>query len=144
MFTNPLPSGSIIINGGANYTNSTSVTLTLSASDADGVSQMCISNTTSCSSWQTYTTSKPWTLTTGDGTKTVYVWYKDNAGNVPAQYSDSIILDTTVPQPVTGPTATAISSSQINLSWSPSHQRAATSGLRDSEMRPIKKQLLSQ
>jgi len=69
------PTGSITINEGATYANTVSVTLTLSASDNSGsVSQMCISNTTSCSSWETYTTTpKAWTLTSGDGTKTVYV-----------------------------------------------------------------------
>lgn len=37
-----LPSGSIMINSGDTYTDSISVTLTLSASDPSGVSQMCI------------------------------------------------------------------------------------------------------
>jgi hypothetical protein len=92
------PTGSISINGGSTYTNSTSVTLTLSASDSDGVSQMCISNSSTCSSWETYATSKTWTLTSGDGTKNVYVWFKDSAGNQnTSPYSDTITLDTTAP-----------------------------------------------
>src|SRR5207253_6359104 len=33
-------------------------------------------------------------LASGEGTKTVYVWYKDAAGNVSATASDSIILQT--------------------------------------------------
>ncbi|MBI4689738.1 MAG: hypothetical protein HY754_05685 [Nitrospirae bacterium] len=37
------PTGSISINSGATYTNSTSVTLSLYASDPSGVSQMCVS-----------------------------------------------------------------------------------------------------
>jgi hypothetical protein len=118
------PSSSILINNGNAYTKTIPVTLTLSATDAaSGVSQMCISNTASCSSWEAYATTKAWTLTSGDGTKTVRVWYKDNAGNATpttTPYSDTIILDTSAPQPVTGLTATAISSSQINLTWSPS------------------------
>ena len=36
-------------------------------------------------------------ISSGDGTKEVYVWYKDAAGNVSAGASDSITLDTTVP-----------------------------------------------
>jgi len=39
-------------------------------------------------------TSKTWTLTTGEGLKTVYVQYKDNAGNWSASVSDTIIMDT--------------------------------------------------
>ena len=112
------PSSSITINSGAVYTKTTSVTLTLSASDAlSGVSQMCISNTSSCTSWETYATSKAWTLTTGDGTKTVYVWYKDNAGNAnTSPYSDTIILDTTAP--TNGTLSATAGNAQISLSWS--------------------------
>ena len=87
---------SVSINNGATYTNSTSVTLSLSSS---GASQVCISNTTSCSSWQTYYSSKSWTLNnTTNGTKTVYVWYKDAAGNATSSYvKDTITLETTIP-----------------------------------------------
>ena len=125
------PSSSITINGGAAYTNTTSVTLTLSASDAtSGVAQMCLSNTGTCTSWETYATSKAWTLTSGDGTKTVYVWYKDGAGNAnTSAYSDTIILDMTAPPVPSGLTATAVSSSQINLSWSAVVDTTGGSGL---------------
>ncbi|MBM4402073.1 MAG: carboxypeptidase regulatory-like domain-containing protein [Candidatus Cloacimonetes bacterium] len=46
-------------------------------------------------SWETYAISKSWTLTSGDGSKTVYIKFKDTAGNTSSTYSDSIILDTT-------------------------------------------------
>ena len=93
------PSGSISINAGAAYTNSTSVNLTLSATDAgSGVSQMQFSNDgSSWSGWEAYTTSKAWTLTSGDGTKTVYVQYRDVLGNASGNFTDTIILDTTAP-----------------------------------------------
>jgi hypothetical protein len=93
------PAGSIQINGGAAYTTSTSVTLNLSASDGtSGVNQMRFQNSGgSWSAWEAYATSKAWTLVAGDGTKTVYAQFRDNAGNVSAQYSDSIVLDTTKP-----------------------------------------------
>ena len=81
---------------------------------------MCISNTTSCSAWEAYATSKAWTLPTGDGTKYVYAWYRDPAGNTSPAYSDSIILDMTAPLVPTGLTGTAVSCSQIDLSWSAS------------------------
>ncbi|MEK6837896.1 MAG: fibronectin type III domain-containing protein, partial [Nanoarchaeota archaeon] len=78
---------------------------------------MCISNTNSCSSWETYATSKAWTLTSGDGTKTVYVWFKDSVGNAnTSPYSDLIILDTTAPS---DGTLTAVAQNASNsLSWS--------------------------
>ncbi len=63
-------------------TTSTSVTLTLSATDAlSGVSQMRFSNDGSTwSSWTPYATTKTWTLTDGNGQKTVYAQYMDAAG----------------------------------------------------------------
>lgn len=94
------PTGSISINNAAVYTNSRSVTLSLSASDNfSGVSQMMISNSSTFqnASWESYATSKSWTLTSGDGTKTVYVVYEDGVGNASETYFDTIILDTTPP-----------------------------------------------
>ena len=89
------PTGNTIsINSNAAYTQSTSVTLTLSST---GASEMCISNTNSCTSWEPYATSKSWTLTSTDGNKTVYVWYKDIAGNISDVVSDLITLDSAAP-----------------------------------------------
>jgi hypothetical protein len=87
------PTGSITINAGDASTNSTTVTLTLTCSDATSCAQMCISNTSTCSSWESYSSTKPWTLTSGNGTKTVYAWFRNNLGNQNiSPYSDSINL----------------------------------------------------
>src|SRR4030067_2688178 len=81
------PTGSIYITSTAapNNTNNNAVTLHISASDDySGVSQMCVSDSTTCTTWETFSTSptqKAWTLPSGDGTKTVYVWFKDALGN---------------------------------------------------------------
>jgi hypothetical protein len=92
------PVGSIVINNGVTYTNQTSVTLTLSAADPGFVTQMCVSNTPSCSAWELYAISRSWTLSPLDGVKTVYAWFKDTNGNANAiPYSDAIILDATPP-----------------------------------------------
>jgi len=50
----------------------------------------------------------PFTLPAGDGTKTVYAWYKDAAGNVSPTASDTILLDQTAPTDgtLTGPRGT--------------------------------------
>lgn len=88
------PTGRIKINNGAATTRSRTVTLALSATDpapASGVAQMCVANTTTCTAWQTYGASKRWTLKSGTaGTRTVWVRYKDRAGNVSAAYRDTI------------------------------------------------------
>ncbi len=91
------PTGTIIINGGAASTNSTNVTLTLSCSDLQGCSEMQFSNDgITYSSPEPYATTKAWTLTSGDGTKTVYAQFKDTAGNWSTAYNDTILLETTV------------------------------------------------
>ena len=95
------PTGSISINGGDPYTASSSVTLSLSASDnLSGLSEMIIANSPSFegSSWESYASSLGWTVTPGDGTKTVYVKFKDRAGQISEVYSDTIILDSTPPE----------------------------------------------
>jgi hypothetical protein len=90
------PTGSIIINGGAATTSSASVTLGLTYSDAtSGVYQVQYSNDgTAWSDWEGASATKSWTLTSGDGTKTVYFQIKDNAGLVSSTYSDTITLET--------------------------------------------------
>jgi len=94
------PSGSVIISNGDAYTSSTSVTLTLTYGDAtSGVSQVRYSNdgVWDTEPWESPSTTKPWILTAGDGTKTVYYQVRDNAGLVSPSYQDTIILDTTLP-----------------------------------------------
>lgn len=92
------PVGSVQINGGASVTGATSVSLMLSATDANGVATMCASNISSCSAWEAYATGKSWALPSGDGEKTVYVWFRDTAGNSSTTpCSDTIILDNSPP-----------------------------------------------
>jgi parallel beta-helix repeat protein len=94
------PTGSIIINNGDAYTTSTSAALTLTATDAtSGVYQVRFSNDGiwDTEPWETPSPTKTWTLTVGDGTKTVYYQIKDNAGLISETYTDTIVLDTTIP-----------------------------------------------
>ena len=94
------PSGSIKINNGVTYTKSRSVTLNLTGSDTggSGLDKMRFKNDGGAwSSWGNYTTSKSWTLTSGNGAKRVYYQLKDKAGNVSSAYSDTIIYDSAPP-----------------------------------------------
>ena len=89
---------SFSINNNAAYSTEQSVTLTQSVSDGmSGVAQMRFTNGDAWSAWETYATSKAWTLSAGDGTKTVYAEFKDGAGNVHPYVYDTIILDTAHP-----------------------------------------------
>ncbi|MFQ6129724.1 MAG: PGF-pre-PGF domain-containing protein, partial [Candidatus Hadarchaeaceae archaeon] len=94
---------SVLINGGDDSTSSSSVTLSINASDAtSGLAEMQYSNDDlSWSNWESFTASKSYTLPAGGGLKTVYVRVKDEAGLVSAIVSDSITLET-VPPPLEG------------------------------------------
>ena len=89
---------SISINSGDAYTNSTSATLTLAAT---GASEMMISEDSGFSgaSYETYATSKSFTLSSGDGTENcITLNIRMTAGNESsATISDTIELDMTVP-----------------------------------------------
>ena len=114
------PTGSISINSNATYINSSTVTLSLSATDNLGVTGYYLSTSsstpaasdtdwTSVTSTNSYSSNVSYTLSSGDGNKTVYIWYKDNSGNVSSISSDSIILDTTAPTiTITSPTSNTI------------------------------------
>ena len=57
---------------------------------------MAFGNTASPSAnRQTCASSVAHTLTAGDGTKNVYVVFRDSFGNITSDYVDTIILDTT-------------------------------------------------
>ncbi len=121
------PTGSISINSNATYTNSTTVTLTLSATDDVGVTDYYISTdsttpSTSGSGWTTITSTISYTedvsyiLSSGDGSKTIYVWYKDASANISNSANDSITLDTIQPTIIiTSPTSSATYTSTSNV-----------------------------
>jgi hypothetical protein len=91
----------IFINRNDETTDSVDVKLTLHAEDTiTGTALMAFSdNGINWTEWEKYvkTSTKPYTLSSGDGTKTVYLKVKDRAGNIAEAVSDSIILDTSVP-----------------------------------------------
>ena len=93
------PTGSISVANGAAATNNRAVTLNLTCSDmGSSCANMAFSNNgTTYGSQVTYSATHSWTLTTGDGSKTVRAKFYDAVGNVSSVYSDSITLDTVAP-----------------------------------------------
>jgi photosystem II stability/assembly factor-like uncharacterized protein len=103
----PPQSGSISINNNENITYDPMVTLTLSATDEGGVTGYYISTGSvppdaSDPDWiavvppmTDFTADVFHTLTSGDGIKALYVWYKDNRGNLSNMAGDAIALKTT-------------------------------------------------
>jgi hypothetical protein len=110
------PSGTIVANDGAAYSNDRNVTLLLNSADAV---QVCFSNdNVHFSAWEPMTATKSWLLAAEDASKIVYVKYRDSAGNTKV-VSDSIHLDTTPPDvPITNPSKDS-SENLPSFDWEP-------------------------
>lgn len=97
-------------------TGSRNITATLAATGAShmkiygDVGTGSTATAESAASWETYAASKAIQLTSGDGSKTVKVKFRDEVGNESAEYTATTVLDTTAAVPViTGPDKTTIS-----------------------------------
>ena len=97
-----LPTGSVVVNGGASLTSSRSAMLTLNAGDrypGTGVVQMRFSNDgVTWSAFQPYAATATWSLVAGSGKRTVYAQFADAFGNLSAPAHDSLALDTAAPK----------------------------------------------
>lgn len=102
------PAGTVSINGGASRAGSNTVSVAVPATDnASGVSQVRMANTNTVdgsgvlngagATTSAYSTPKTWTLAAGEGSRTVYVQWRDGAGNWSAVVSDSITVDASLP-----------------------------------------------
>ncbi|MCG2826926.1 MAG: Ig-like domain-containing protein, partial [Thermoplasmatales archaeon] len=91
---------SILINNDDDYTNTTTVQLSLNAFDnTSGVWMMQFKNELSGTwgNWIPYNTSMSWILQDTEGERTVYFRVKDEAGLISDETSDTILLDKTSP-----------------------------------------------
>ncbi len=94
---NPPTNVKVSINGGDSTTHSADVTLSLRASNADDCRLK--ENSGSWTDWNSYGTSMDWTLSTGNGKKTVYYQCRNDYGTTGA--SSSIYLDMGPPAKIT-------------------------------------------
>ncbi len=93
------PTGSIVINGGASSTTSTSVTITPNAVDENGVAQMRLRNDGEDWGYWEEVATKTWNLKSESGLRTVFAQFKDNAGVVSLEYNATINLVEPSPTP---------------------------------------------
>ena len=115
------PAGPVLINGGAPYTNSPAVTLTLTASDASGVAASQFShNGVSWTAWEPFAPSRSWNLVNLDGTRQVFARFRDPYGNVSPAVSASIVLDRVAPPTPSQPSGTSpfTNSPEVTFTWS--------------------------
>lgn len=100
------------INNGASVTTSRNVTLNITAPEAASMKIWGIDGVANeaSASWETFSGTKSVTLTSGDGSKTVYVKVRDSVYNESAASSDTITLSTAIPTiTITGPDVSVIS-----------------------------------
>jgi len=102
--------------------------LLLNANSASGVSQIRFSNdgVWDTSTWETFSSTKTWTLANGNGVKTIYCQVKDNAGII-SNISNSITLY--IPQATLTTTLSPTSEPTLN----PTNTTTATTGPRTME-----------
>ena len=94
--------GAIKINDGDACTEDQVVTLALDKGSNALVNEMRISEDPffTAATWEPYSATKPWTLSAGFGTKTIYVQFRDSTGqlsnvfNDKIEYSASCVVDT--------------------------------------------------
>jgi len=122
------PSGAFSIASGTGsdvgYTSTVTATLSLSFSDTCTPISLEFSNDgTTYAPWVTYDSLNPsvsWTLTAGEGTKSVWAQVKDGIGNVNSLGPNQVTLDTTKPT-VPGTLAKSVSCSgadrTVVLTW---------------------------
>lgn len=88
----------ITINSGAAYATTMEAHLSIACHATGGCLAMSLANDNAAwSPPEAYAASKPWSLSPGDGLKTVAVLLQDNDGNWFGPYASTIILDTVAP-----------------------------------------------
>lgn len=97
-YSAPAAPFSILINDGNQYTNSSTVTLKMQV--GSDVEKMAISNLAGFENavQEDYKATKTWTLSQGNGAKTVYVKFYTKYGQPSETIQGSIILDTQAPE----------------------------------------------
>lgn len=111
---------SLTIQENKSYTNSNAVSLAiLTRSILTGVTEMSLSESPlfTGATWVPYALTGQYNLSAGDGQKTIYIRFRDAAGNISTSYFNTIILDTSAALQVekVGQTALETISRQITI-----------------------------
>src|SRR3989338_6695288 len=131
------------ISFGSATTSSQLATATISASDDTGVTGYYLSESsttpsitssgwTSVPSTTSYNSNVSFTLSSGNGTKTVYVWFKDAVGNISSPANATITLNQTDTTAPTSPSisinsgATSTTTASVTLTLSASDDTGVT------------------
>lgn len=89
------PTGSLAINGGAPVTTSVLVTLAIAATDVSPLQMRLQNEGGAWGPWEPLASPRAWSLSGGNGAKTVKMELRDAAGNTSGTYTATIQLQTT-------------------------------------------------
>ena len=115
----PVSGSSVAIDDGAPATRTSAATLAVPAANA---TRVALSNDGATWTERTYAASQPWSLPASNGTKTVWVKWRDAVGAWSSPKSDSIVLDT-IPPTATTPVSRFVvggltsGRAPVRLSW---------------------------
>jgi FtsP/CotA-like multicopper oxidase with cupredoxin domain len=99
-----LTNASVLINGGAAYTNLLNVSLALTATDPSGITKMQVAcDGVTFTSEEPFTVTRACTVPAGDGLKTVAIKYIDSLGTIYDPVVAQITVDTVVPVTLVSP-----------------------------------------
>jgi hypothetical protein len=113
------PSLVLTVQAGATLVDHRDITVEVSASDASGVGQMQLGEDPALTGapLTPFSDATTWTLSPGDGGKTIFGRVMDRSGNLGAIVSCSIVLDTTPPVSAMNPYKGISEATDIMLSW---------------------------
>ena len=111
------PTGSVVVDSGATYVARGNVPVTISASDASGVAQMCVTARNSCGTFSAFSSSAVVRFGRVHGEYDANVWLVDGQGNVTeTPLSDSVFVDGK--RPTDGSVSTSALSGGVRLDLS--------------------------
>jgi hypothetical protein len=95
--------GTIEINNQDLETSSLAVTVNLTATPV--ITEVCVSETTSCDNWVPMTSEIPWVLSPGEGQRDLNAWFRTADGTLSPMARDRIFVNTTgrTPNSASGP-----------------------------------------
>jgi hypothetical protein len=108
--------GTVGLLGGDSASNSTSVSLDVTATDPAGVDEVALSNDGAAWTTSAYAPLVAWTVTSGDGPKPVSAKWRDGLGNWSLVKSTTIELDTTAPSGSISIASGAVATTTANVS----------------------------
>jgi hypothetical protein len=110
-------SGSVIINDGEFYTSERAVSLGL---EADGATEMCLSNTPRCGddSWRAFEPELTWYVPNQEGDHTVSVWFRNASGTESDAATAEVHADWTRPSTGDVQATLSLQGNRARVSWS--------------------------